>query len=284
MINSVKRILLQSTFFIRMFRFIKKRLEGKAINISKLQGVNLTQLKKSYTKDGYVTVKSFFTKEQCDLLLSMLSDKHHNYDELVNDGEFKGVSSDKNFSQHNKRAVYWYYFSDKWDDISKIVKNEKLHQLCEYLISSKTKNILYWIKQVDGDLAKCAKSLTNKKYRAGSVGLNAIRVLVYLNDINKEEGGPLYYVKETHLKKPLFAAVYNLFLQKFCNKKAEPILGDAGDVIFVDANGYHKAGRLESGLRSTLQIVYVSEVANYLNRIFNYTTYVKEAKNEGAVS
>jgi hypothetical protein len=284
MTHKIKSIILQSTFFIKLFRYFEGKLNRETAVAPDLKGLNLEQLKRTYRKTGCVTIKKYFTKEQCDQLLSMLDKAHDHYDELVDAGLFRGINSDKNFTEDNKRAVYWYNFSNKNNDVNNFVNNKELHQLCEYLISSKAKNIVYWVKQVDGNLAKHAKYLTNEKYHADSVGLNAIRVLVYLNDITREEDGPFYYVQETHLNKPLVSSLYSPLLEKYCNSKAEPILGEAGDVILVDINGYHKAGRPISGLRSTLQILYVSETADFLNRLFNYTTYVKEAKNEGAVS
>lgn len=284
MLRKLKSILLQSTLLIRLFRYFEAKLKEKTLVPPDLKGINLEQLKEIYEKQGCVTIKHFFSKEQCNQLVSMLDKTHSNYDELANAGVFKGVSSEKNYSDERKRAVYWYNFSDGNDDVNKIVKDGNLHQLCEYLISAKAKNIVYWIKQVDGDSAKNANYLTNEKYHADSVGLNATRVLVYLNNITDEEKGPFYYVKGTHLSKPLFAELFPPLLEKFCNSRAEPILGEAGDVIVVDVNGYHKAGRPISGIRSTLQILYVSETADYFNRLFNYTTYVKEAKNEGVVS
>jgi ectoine hydroxylase-related dioxygenase (phytanoyl-CoA dioxygenase family) len=252
--------------------------------VAEVEDLNIVHLRDIYVENGFVAIKNFFTREQCDSLLSLLDSYRSNYDERLNAGEFKGVISDNNYSKNNKRVVYWYNFTDTYNEVNTFVKNKKLHSIAENLISAPAKNVVYWIKQVEGDYIDRSDVLTNEKYHSDSVGLNAVRALVYLNDIDSEEKGPFYYVKHSHLKKPLSLRPFTLSKEEMCNRKGIPLFAEKGDVIFADVNGYHKAGRPKNGLRSTLQILFVSETADYFNRLFNYTTYAKEAKNESAIS
>jgi len=282
MMERIKSLLLQSTISIRLFRFIEHFFYMKHENINDLLGIDSEELKKVYKKDGIVVIKNYFTKKQCEKVTLYIQKYQDDYEKYKNEGKFKAVDTKTNYTKEGSRAVFWYSFPDGNEVIGDMVNNFKLHSLCNYLTSSRTRKIVYWVKQVLGGRASNTSILTNECFHIDTVGLNAIRVLIYLNDIKSSENGPFIYMKTSHLKKPLMKRFYKPDFSRFYKQEATPIYGDAGDVVLVDVNGYHKAGRPLIGCRSTLQILYVSEAANYLNKIFNYTTYVKE--NESSFS
>lgn len=84
-----------------------------------------------------------------------------------------------------------------------------------------------------------------------------LKAFLYLEDVSDSHQGPFTYVKGSHLnrfenwnkleKRPSMWRFYDEQIQEHYSDKITPVFANAGDVIFANTSGFHKAGQVAAG-------------------------------------
>ncbi len=264
--DSTKRKLLQSVLSRKIFQsfqslFFKVTYKNEP-------------LLNEYKKNGLVVLSNFFSIEECDKILTIVDDTI----KICKNGslystKIKTIDSDQIY-YNSKRLIYSFDFKDTDSYINKIVNNTKIKEICEYLNHSKLKPIQHWTKRVyPRNELQNHKIMMNESWHQDSGGLSMIRFIVYLNDVDEEQG-PFEYIKGSHKKEIKDISKYI----KNNRDKIMKISGKKGDVIIADVTGgWHKANKVISGQRDTLQVAFMSPLSDKINKLIGFGTYLKKS-------
>ena len=87
-----------------------------------------------------------------------------------------------------------------------------------------------------------------------SNSLCVLKAFLYLEDVSSLHQGPFIYVKGSHLhrfenwtkqeNRPERWRYYDEQIQNYYSDKIIPVFANAGDIIFANTTGFHKAGRI----------------------------------------
>lgn len=261
MTEQFKRVLLQSQFSRTAFGNLQALFYS---------GVNDDWLatRETFERDGIVILPGFFSRSVCEAAINEIDKAETAYKNGQLGSEINTLEGEKLYAS-GERVIYGFDFRDTNTAINALVYDKDIQEVCEYLNRSRLKVIQHWAKRVN-PAKNVASSLMNEAWHRDGGGLSLMRFIVYLNDIDVAQG-PFEFARGSHRSKVSAADCKN--------GKADIMqcTGKQGDVIVANVTGgWHRATRVTSGQRNTLQVAFSSPMADRINRLFKFGSYLSK--------
>lgn len=249
-------------------------------NTLKVLYKKINNIVQNLNNQGVSIILNTLDKKKCKNIIDNLNNK-----KFIN--RSTNIIKNIDLNDSNNRNIWWLHdYNDllKIDIVQHIITSEYILKIAENYLNCNPilHNVLFWASY-PGDTD------TTQKFHQDYDDIKFLKVFIYLNDVNKQNG-PHVYVKNSinniHLIKNENSRLSeryedNVIYEKYGNNVIN-ITGNTGTIIFEDTHGLHKGTNVKDGKRFVLQLVFGSSTYYYLKNN-NYEKYNCNVKNNNII-
>lgn len=229
----------------------------------------INKIVESLKLDGCSIIKNVLDNKKCSMILQKLNNK-----KFINRND--NIIKNINIFKNNENIWWLNNYKDllNIEIIQHIITSEYLLKIAEDYLDCNPilHNVLFWASY-PGDVE------STQKYHQDYDDIKFLKVFIYLNDVN-ENNGPHSYVKKslnnidlikTNTGK-LSERYDDEIVKKHFSENIIHITGNSGTIIFEDTHGLHKGSNVKEDKRFVLQLVYGASTYYHLKNS-NYEKY-----------